>query len=281
MEPIAPVTLALLLLTLGITAAAFRDPALRERWMFDPRAILVGKQYERMLTSGFIHADWMHLGMNMLTLYLFGEHIEFAYGWGTLVGMHLGCILGGSLLSLWLHRHHDYRALGASGGVCGVVFAYIFLLPGGTIGFILLPIHMPPVVYAVLFLVGSYFADRKGRDNVGHDAHLGGAMSGLLLTAAFYPHTVVASPKMFAVVTALGVVILWLLVCRPFKMPRWLEWSGQTVPAGGRERDYAQNRARRLKRARMDELLDKVSREGIHRLSKSERAELEELSKEF
>lgn len=233
MEPIAPATLALLLLTLGTTAAAFRDSAMRDRWMFEPRAILAGKQYERLLTSGFIHADWMHLGMNMLTLYLFGEHIEFAYGWGTLVGMHLGSILGGSLLSLWLHRHHDYRALGASGGVCGVVFAYIFLLPGGTISFVLLPIHMPPVVYAVLFLAGSYLADRKGRDNIGHDAHLGGAMSGLLLTAACYPQMVKASPKMFAVVMALGVVILWLLVRRPFKRPAGWNGPGRRCPLAG------------------------------------------------
>lgn len=284
MEPIAPVTLALLLLTLGITAAAFRDAAMRERWMFDPRAILAGKQYERLLTSGFIHADWLHLGMNMLTLYLFGEHIEFAYGWGTLVGMHLGSILGGSLLSLWLHRHHDYRALGASGGVCGVVFASIFLLPGGSIHLFLVPIGIPAYAYAIGFLIFSFIRMRQGGDNVGHDAHIGGAIIGLLVATALYPSMMTASPALYAGVIVLSLLILVLTVFDPFQLlERRMESVIERNPPVGNERfqRYDDARERNRKMEEIDRLLDKVAVGGMASLSTAERERLDRLSKEI
>lgn len=249
METIAPATLTILLLMLAATVAAFRNPALKERWMFDPRAVLAHKQYERMLTSGFIHADWMHFAMNAFSLYAFGEDIERIHGVRTFLLIYGFAILGGSALSLLLHRHHEYRALGASGGVCGIIFAAIFLLPGTGMRFILLPITIPGWLYAGLFLVGSYVAHRKGKDNIGHDAHLGGAVIGLLVATMLHPRWVLLQPWMFVGVVGLSVAILWLLVRPPVAMPDWMNLSGQTVPAGGRERDYAQNRARRLKRA--------------------------------
>ena len=266
---------------LAATVAAFRNPALRERWMFDPRAVLAHKQYERMLTSGFIHADLDALrDERVQPLRLRGGH-RARHGITTFLLIYGSAILGGSALSLLLHRHHEYRALGASGGVCGIIFAAIFLLPGTGVGFFFVPIYIPGWLYAGLFLVGSYMAHRKGTDNIGHDAHLGGAVIGLLMATALHPRWVLMQPWMFVGVVSLSVAIIWLIVRPPVGLPDWMNWSGQTVPAGGRERDYAQNRSRRLKRARMDELLDKVSKEGIHRLSKSERAELEQLSKEF
>ena len=88
--------------------------------MFKPREILAGKQYERLLTSGFIHGDWLHLAFNAYSLLAFGQNIEAIYGFKTLLLVYFSSILGGSLLSLFIHRRHDYRALGASGGVGGI-----------------------------------------------------------------------------------------------------------------------------------------------------------------
>lgn len=280
MEPFIPATITVLLVTLAATAAAFRNRALQERWIFEPRAILAGKQYARMITSGFIHADWMHFCMNAASFYLFADGIELIYGIPTLLAIYFSSILGGSLLSLLIHRHHDYRALGASGGVCGIIFAAIFLSPGTSVGFFFVPIYIPGWLYAPLFLIGSYLAHRKATDNVGHDAHLGGAVIGLLVAFALHPQMVLAQPWMFAAVVGLSVLVLWLMVAHPFTMPGWMAWAAPAVPAGGRERDYAQNRARRTRRERMDTLLDKVSKEGLHKLTAAERAELEKLSKE-
>ena len=134
------------------------------------------------------------------------------YGPRTLLLIYFSSILGGSLLSLFIHRHHDYRALGASGGVCGVIFASIFLLPGSSITMFPLPIGIPAYLYAVLFLVGSCIAHRRRSDNIGHDAHLGGAIIGLLVAAALYPKLIFAAPWVIAGVLGLFSIILICLI---------------------------------------------------------------------
>jgi membrane associated rhomboid family serine protease len=278
---ILPVTTAVLLLTGVMTFIAFRRRELWERWMFKPFAILRQRQYDRMLTCGAIHADWIHFAFNAFSFYSFAENIEANYGSLPLLAVYLSAIVGGSVLSLIIHRHENYSALGASGGVCGVIFASIFLLPGGSIMLFPIPVGIPTVVYAVLFLVGSYWAHRRRTDNIGHDAHLGGAIVGLLVATAMYPHLIFAAPGLFATVLVLSLAILFLLIRNP------LERLGQRtgthdVPLGGdRARRYEENRRRNAKLAEIDALLDKVAREGIHSLSSRERKRLEALSKEL
>src|SRR5690349_3301616 len=97
---IAPATAAVLLVTAVATLVAFQNNDLFERWMFKPREILAGRQFERMLTSGFIHADWPHFIVNAYSFYSFGEMVEIIYGAKVLLLVHFSSILGGSLLSL-------------------------------------------------------------------------------------------------------------------------------------------------------------------------------------
>ena len=106
----APLTILILIVTGIATFVAFRRPDLRDRWIFNPYAILRHKEYERMLTSGLIHADWWHFGFNAFSFYSFGQNIEIVYGWASLLFIYVSSILGGSLLSLIIHRNHDYRA---------------------------------------------------------------------------------------------------------------------------------------------------------------------------
>src|SRR5262245_51565344 len=146
-EPIC--TLLLIVITTVATLLVFRDRSLEPKFIFWPEAILAGKQYYRLVTSAFLHADGWHLLVNMMTLYLFGSVIEFSYGAVQLILIYFGAIVGGSLLSLLVHRHHDYRAYGASGGTCGLVFAYILLFPGGYVRMFYLPIAVPGWAYAL------------------------------------------------------------------------------------------------------------------------------------
>ena len=276
-----PATIVILLVTAAATLFAFSRPDIKERWMFNPYAILRHKEYERMLTSGLIHADWMHFGFNAFSFYSFGRIIELLYGWKSLVLVYFASMLGGSLLSLIVHRNHDYRALGASGGVCGVIFASIFLLPGGSIVMFPIPVSIPAYLYAVIFLVASFVAHRRQIGNIGHDAHLGGAIVGLLAATAMYPDLVFAAPWMFALVLGLSVAILLVLLLDPLDL---LERRFERVetPAGGeRDRRYAENRERNLKIAEVDKLLEKVSRSGLQNLTDAERKKLEQLSKEI
>ncbi len=247
--------------------------------MFKPEEILTGKQYDRLLTSGFIHGDWFHFGVNVFSFFFFGRNIEWAYGWGTLLLIHFSAILGGSLLSLIIHRHHQYRALGASGGVCGVIFASLFLFPNGTILHMFI-IPIPTFLYAILFLLASFYGHRKGIGNVGHDAHLGGAIVGLLVTTVLYPQIVLASPGMFVTVLLLSLIILFLLITKPLQGLTARTESYDVGLGGDRAKRYAENRRRNEKLAEIDRLLDKAASNGIHSLSTRERQRLEQLSRE-
>ena len=133
--------------------------------------------------------------VGMISLYLFGSTIERFLGARDFLTIYFGSIVGGSLLSLLIHRRHDYRAYGASGGVCGIIFAHIFLFPGGSISFFPFPYGIPSWLYAICFMLGSFYGMKAQRDNIGHDAHLGGAILGLLITAALQPWIVRRSPR--------------------------------------------------------------------------------------
>lgn len=277
----APVTIAVLVVTGLASLYAFQRPDIRERWIFDPRAILAHKQFYRMITSGLIHADWMHFGFNAFSFYSFANGIEVSYGAAPMLLIYGASILGGSLLSLIIHRNHDYRALGASGGVCGIIFASIFLLPGSSVMMFPLPIGMPAWLYAVLFIVGSFVAHRKKADNIGHDAHMGGAIVGLLVATAIYPQLIFAEPWMFASVTSLSLVVLLVLILDPAHLLDGHLKLTNTSPGDRRSKEYDENIERNRKKAEIDRLLDKVAQKGMDKLSNSERKKLAELSQEI
>ena len=273
-------TILILVITGLVTFAGFMRPELRERLIFNPFEIIQNKQYERLFTSALIHANWLHFGFNAFTLYSFGRNIESAYGAKTLLFIYLSAILGGGILSLIIHRNQVYRALGASGGVCGVVFASIFLIQGGSIYMFPLPFPIPTYVYALGFLAYSFVGYWRGRDNIGHDAHLGGAIVGLLLAAMLDPAATFAVPWMFYTALGLSVAISCFFIFNPRQLSQRSANSDVTSPGNARAREYDENQGLNEKKSEMDRLLDKVSREGIGKLSDSERKRLDELSRE-
>ncbi len=225
MDNITPATLAIIVVTGIISWLGFRDPYLVGKYIFHPQSILGRKEYYRMVSSGFLHGDWQHLIFNMLSLYFFGPGIEAAIGIPKFLLIYFGSIIGGHLLSLWIHRHQDYRALGASGGVCGIIYASIFLFPGGSIMLFLIPIPIPTWAYAILFLLFSFYGMKAQRDNIGHDAHLGGAICGLLITTALYPEKVKQSLGLFLAVLLLSLVLLGYLLINPLFLPLGTVWA--------------------------------------------------------
>lgn len=249
--------------------------------MFSSYDVLRQKQIERMLTTALVHTDWWHFLFNVYSFYTFGRNIELIYGTNTLLLIYLSSILGGSLLSLMIYRKENYRSLGASGGVCGVIFASIFLLPGGSIMMFPIPFGIPAYAYAIGFLVFSFVGQRRQIGNIGHTAHLGGAIIGLLVATALYPRLVLAAPWMFVVVLGLSVTILMVLLFDPAHLLDFRWDSSYRSPGDERSREYDENRERNRKMAEMDRLLDKVSKKGVEKLSESERKKLSGLSKEI
>src|SRR3970282_1215677 len=112
--------------TVLVSWLAFNNPRLLDRLILWPPAIDRNKHYDRLLTHGFIHADWQHLLFNMITLFFFGRYIEpfFADYLGPLGFMmfYLSAIVIAILPTYMRHRHDSgYRSLGASGGVSAVL----------------------------------------------------------------------------------------------------------------------------------------------------------------
>ena len=273
-EPIATTSLLVMLVTGVLSYRGFINPRFEEKYIFRPESILSCKEFYRLLTSAFLHANWYHLIFNMMSFYFFGSMIEFVHGAGHLLTIYLGGIIGGNLLSLWIHRHHEYAAYGASGGVCGVIFAHIFLFPGGSISSFLFPISIPSWLYAICFMLGSFYALKAQRDNIGHDAHLGGAIVGLLITTALHPWIVPLSPKLFAAVLLLSIALFIYLLFNPLFLPAasvldfpfWRKTKHPNVP---KYRD---------EQLRIDELLEKVSNSGMDSLTAEEKRFLNEVS---
>ena len=183
-------TLILIGVTVLVTWLAFKNPRLLDRLILWPPAIDRQRQYDRLLTHGFIHADWQHLLFNMITLFFFGRAIEsfFASYIGSpgFVLFYLSAILVAILPTYLRHRHDPrYRSLGASGAVSAVLFAYILVAPWSLIFVFFLPV--PAIVYAVFYVGYSIWMDRQGGDNVNHSAHLWGAGYGVLFTLMMEP----------------------------------------------------------------------------------------------
>jgi membrane associated rhomboid family serine protease len=251
-----------------------------EKYLFSPMHILRYNEHYRLISSGFLHANWIHLLFNMLSLYSFGMYIELDVGLLAFLFIYLGSIVGGNLLSLYLHRYEDYRALGASGGVCGIIFAAIFLFPGMSMVLFPLPIPIPSWLYAILFIAVSFFGMRHRWGRIGHDAHLGGAIIGLLITTLLRPSIVLRSPVLYVVVMGLSVALFVYFYKSPLHAPARNLFS----PAYWRY-TWSKFQARRKARQKklddetMSRLLAKISRSGMDSLSASEMRQLEAISK--
>jgi membrane associated rhomboid family serine protease len=203
-----PATILIIVITALISVRGFNRSEFMARLIFDAQLIQRQREYIRLISSGFLHANWMHLIFNMLSLFFFGRYVEMVLGAPVYVMLYLLSLVGGGLLSLILNRNTEYRALGASGAVSGIIFACIFIFPGGSVYMFPLPFPIPSWLYAILFVVISLYGMRSRVGNIGHDAHLGGALSGLLITAVLVPQAILNNLILFIVILSLVVVSL-------------------------------------------------------------------------
>ena len=211
---LAPLTFTIVIATLAVTIVAFRNEALYERLLMSIDEVLRRGQWWRMLTAGLVHADWPHLLANMFSLFAFGtwlEHVITSWRFGMLYVLG---VLMASFASLVIHRHAvDYRAVGASGGVCAVIGGATVIFPDSSIMVFPLPFGIPGWLFGALFLVYSIVGAREQWDNVGHAAHLGGTIFGMGLMAAFYP-ALALEHWLYVVVMAGAGLAAWVFVTR-------------------------------------------------------------------
>ena len=185
-------TIVIVAITVLVSWRAFNDRALMERMILWPPAVERRRQYDRLLGYGFVHADWMHLLFNMITLWSFGTAVERLFSpmitpFGFVL-FYLSAIVVSILPTYIAHRRDpNYRSLGASGGVAAVLFAFILFDPWSKLIIFPIPVPIPAFLFAILYVAYSIWMDRRGRDNVNHSAHLWGAAYGLLFTVLLEP----------------------------------------------------------------------------------------------
>jgi len=162
-------------------AGLYAAPQVIERSLFRPYWFLRRRQYATIITSGFVHADLPHLLFNMVTFYFFAFPLERHIGSAPFAALYLiGLVV--SDLGTW-HRHrHDpqYASLGASGAISAVLFASIVYFPWMKLFIIPIPLPIPAPLFAVGYVAYSWYSARQARGRINHDAHLGGALFGLL-----------------------------------------------------------------------------------------------------
>lgn len=183
---------------IGATAAvsfmAFQNNALMDKLQFNAAQIIHRKQYYRLVSHAFIHVSWTHLIVNMLVLFFFGRNVEsyFGYFFENQAGFYFVILyLGGMLVSnAWsLIKHQDdyyYNAVGASGAVSAVLFAFIFLNPWEML-YLFAIVPIPGILFGVGYLVYSYQMGKRKADNVAHDAHFLGAVFGFVFPIILRP----------------------------------------------------------------------------------------------
>jgi membrane associated rhomboid family serine protease len=304
-----PITFLLLIANGIVSYLGFRDPAFMEKYVFNVNKILVHKEYYRLVTKGFLHADLSHLVMNLMSLYFMGEYLEVMYhvaygpmGMLAYLTVYFGSLLGGDALALLMQRNNgQYSSLGASGAISGVIFAALVISPSMTL-YMFAFIPMPFWLYAVLFTGYSLFGIRTRHGNIGHEAHLGGALFGLVLGALFMMS---AAIKHWVFLTALalppvGILTLFYfnpaIAANPWAWIKSFKFGGGGTPqnrsrtqanasgnpySGPVKQDGLEVNRRAMMQKELDDLLERVSKKGYHSLSQADKDRLDQLGREL
>lgn len=185
-------TLAIIIANVLFSMQGFKDYSFFNKYKFGIREVQRG-EYMRMITSGFLHADWQHLIFNMITLFFFADVVIAYAGITHFVLVYIFSLVLGSLFALFFHRNEPYyTAVGASGAVTGILYASILFNPQMMI--IVFVIPMPAYIFGIGYLLYSIYGMKSRTDNIGHSAHFGGAVGGLIYALAYQPSLINREP---------------------------------------------------------------------------------------
>jgi len=270
--------LILIIVTIVFSYKGFNSGLFFDRYTFEVDRVLIDKDYKRLITSGFLHVSWGHLLFNMFSLYAFSGIVENSLGSLKFIIIYFTSLVGGNLLTLFIHRNHgDYSAVGASGAICGVMFASVALFPGLGIGFFLLPLSIPSWLYAIFFVPYSIYGIKSNKSNIGHEAHLGGALVGMAVALIMVPSAFIDNYVTILIILVPSVTFIYLIITRPHILLIDNFYYKEHKNFYSIEHKY--NAEKMSTQQEIDKVLDKINKRGMGSLSKKEREMLEEYSK--
>jgi membrane associated rhomboid family serine protease len=175
-----PALLILIVTLVASLAGLYGSPSIIERSLFRPYWFLRRRQYETIITSGFVHADLGHLLFNLITFYFFAFQLQGQIGGARFTALYLVGLVVSDLGTYFKHRNDTaYASLGASGAISAVLFASIVYFPWQKLLILPIPLPIPAPLFAVGYVAYSWYSARHPRGRINHDAHLGGALAGL------------------------------------------------------------------------------------------------------
>ncbi|TWR24292.1 rhomboid family intramembrane serine protease [Mucilaginibacter achroorhodeus] len=179
----APVASIIFVLTLATSLWAFSNHNIYGNFILNPYNVSRGHKVYTVLTSGLIHKDWNHLFFNMLSYYFFAFQLEVYLGHWQFGALYIVSLILSDLPTIRKHKNDIwYNSLGASGAISAVIFSFILFQPTAGMSILFIPIAIPAWIFGILYLVYCHFASKHARDNINHDAHFFGAISGIIIT---------------------------------------------------------------------------------------------------
>ena len=179
----------IILITVLISFQANKNPDLKQRFLYIPYQLKHNNEFYRLISHIFIHADISHLAFNMISLYFLGSTLSYYFidyyglqlGTTYLLILYFAGAIFASLPSFFKHQDNSsYRSLGASGAVSAVIFAAILWDPSMSLGILFIPFPIPAYIFGPIYLAVEYFSMKRGGTGIAHDAHIGGAVFGIL-----------------------------------------------------------------------------------------------------
>ena len=213
LENIPPVGILIIVLNILFSLIGFKNDIFFEKYRFHIGSIKAGDYY-RLLSSGFLHVNTTHILFNMFTFYFFVNIVVGILGTNSFLLLFIGSLLAGNLFGYYFHyKDNYYSAVGASGAVTGVLFSALLLYPEIELMLFLIPIPIPGYLFGIVYLLYTLYGMKTQNDNIGHTAHFGGAIGGIVITLFLMPNVIYKSVFMLSILS-FALIIAGVLLYR-------------------------------------------------------------------
>ncbi len=194
-----------------VSLIGFKDDSFFNKYRFEIRKLRQG-EYFRLIGAGFLHVNTTHLLFNMMTFYFFVEFVFLALGAIEFCLLYVGSLITGNLFAYVFHYNQpNYCAVGASGAVTGVLFSALLLYPGIELLLFFIPIPIPGYLFGIGYMIYTLYGMKNQNDNIGHTAHFGGAIGGILATIFFNYQVIYTSQLMLGILSITTILVSLLL----------------------------------------------------------------------